>query len=54
MVLGGFAKLESAAYGFRQGLRFFSLMMLGIGLPVAWLLWRAARNLQAPARAGYS
>jgi hypothetical protein len=54
IVLGGFAKLESAAYGFRHGLRFFSLMMLGIGLTVAWLLWRAARILQAPPGAGYS
>jgi MFS family permease len=54
IVLGGFAKLESAAYGFRQGLRFFSLMMLGLGLPVAVLLWRAARGLQAPPGAGYS
>jgi MFS transporter, DHA2 family, multidrug resistance protein len=54
IVLGGFAKLESAAYGFRQGLRFFSLMMLGIGLIVALLLWRASRNLQAPPGAGYS
>jgi hypothetical protein len=54
IVLGGFAKLESAAYGFRQGLRFFSLMMLSIGLVVAWLLWRGARGLQAPPGAGYS
>ena len=54
IVLGGFAKLESAAYGFRHGLRFFSLMMLSIGLIVAWLLWRAARILQAPPGAGYS
>ena len=44
-VLGGFVKLESVAYGFRQGLRFFSLMMLGLGLTVSWLLWRAARGL---------
>jgi MFS transporter, DHA2 family, multidrug resistance protein len=54
IVLGGFAKLESAAYGFRQGLRFFSLMMLGLGLPVALLLWQAARGLRAPPGAGYS
>ena len=54
IVLGGFAKLESAAYGFRQGLRFFSLMMLSIGLTVAGLLWWAARGLQAPPGAGYS
>ena len=31
-VLGGFATLESVAHGFRSGLRFLSLMMLGIGL----------------------
>jgi hypothetical protein len=54
IVLGGFAKLESVACGFRQGLRFFSLMMLGLGLPVALLLWRAARGLHAPPGAGYS
>src|SRR5207247_4483290 len=48
IVLGGFAKLESVAYGFRQGLRFFSLVMLGIGLPVALLLWHAAKGLRAP------
>ena len=54
IVLGGFVKLESAAYGFRHGLRFFSLMMLGLGLSIALLLWRAARSLQAPPGAGYS
>jgi hypothetical protein len=40
--------------GFRQGLRFISLMMLGLGLPVALLLWRAAHGLHAPPGAGYS
>ncbi len=53
-VLGGFATLESAAFGFRQGLRFFSLMMLALGVPVALLLWQAARGLRAPPGAGYT
>src|SRR5262249_32113872 len=52
-VLGGFATLESAAYGFRHGLRFLSLMMLTLGLVVALLLWQAARGLRAPPGAGY-
>jgi MFS transporter, DHA2 family, multidrug resistance protein len=52
-VLGTFAAVESVAFGFRQGLRFFSLMMLGLGLPVALLLWQAARGLRAPPGAGY-
>jgi hypothetical protein len=29
-------------------------MMLGIGLTVALLLWRAARGLRAPPGAGYT
>jgi hypothetical protein len=53
-VLGGFAKVESAAFGFRWGLRFLSLMMLALGLPVALLLWQAARGLRAPPGAGYT
>jgi DHA2 family multidrug resistance protein len=53
-VLGTFATVESVAVGFQWGLRFLSLMMLGIGLPVALLLWRAARGLHAPPGAGYS
>jgi hypothetical protein len=53
-VLGTFAAVESVAYGFRQGLRFLSLMMLGLGLVVALLLWRAARGLHAPPGAGYT
>jgi MFS family permease len=53
-VLGGFAKLESIAVGFRWGLRFLSLMMLALGLPLALLLWRAARGLRAPPGAGYT
>jgi MFS family permease len=53
-VLGGFAKIESVAYGFRYGLRFLSLMMLTLGLPVALLLWRSARGLHAPPGAGYT
>jgi hypothetical protein len=35
--LGGFAKVESVARGFQDGLKFLSLMMLGIGLPLAAL-----------------
>jgi hypothetical protein len=53
-VLGTFATVESVAFGFRQGLRFLSLMMLGIGLTVAFLLSRAAKGLRAPPGAGYS
>ncbi|MBV8676854.1 MAG: hypothetical protein JO355_06750 [Planctomycetaceae bacterium] len=53
-VLGGFATVESIAHGFRSGLRFLSLMMLGIGLTVAILLARAARGLQAPPGSGYT
>ena len=53
MVLVVFAKVESGAVGFQWGLHFFSLMMLGLGLPVALLLWQAARGLRAPPGAGY-
>jgi hypothetical protein len=53
-VLGGFATVESVAHGFRSGLRFLSLMMLAIGLPVALLLAHAARRLQAPPGSGYT
>ena len=53
-VLGTFATLESNAVGFQWGLRFLSLMMLILGLPVALLLWRAARDLHAPPGAGYT
>jgi hypothetical protein len=53
-VLGGYAKVESIAVGFRWGLRFLSLMMLALGLAVALLLWRAARGLRAPPGAGYT
>jgi MFS family permease len=53
-VLGTFAAVESIAFGFRQGLRFFSLMLLGLGLPVALLLWWSARGLRAPPGAGYA
>ena len=53
-VLGGFAAVESVAWGFRWGLRFLSLMMLVPGLPVALLLWRSARGLRAPPGAGYA
>src|SRR5437764_9728381 len=47
-ILGTFAAAESVAYGFRHGLRFLSLMMLALGLPVALLMWRAGRGLHAP------
>src|SRR5262245_58587833 len=53
-IIGGFAKVESVANGFRHGLRFLSLMMLTLGLPVALLLWHAARGLRAPPGAGYT
>jgi hypothetical protein len=53
-VLGNFATLESNAVGFQWGLRFLSLMMLTLGLTVALLLWRAARDLRAPPGAGYT
>jgi MFS family permease len=53
-VVGTFAVTESVAYGFRHGLRFLSLMMLTIGLTVAVLLWRSARNLHPVPAAGYS
>ncbi len=53
-VLGGFAKVESVAAGFQWGLRFLRLMMLTLGLPVALLLWHAARSLRAPPGAGYN
>ncbi len=45
-VLGGFATIESIAWGFRWGLRFLSLMMLALGLPVALALWWSARGLR--------
>jgi MFS family permease len=53
-VLGGFAKVESVATGFQWGLRFFSLMMLTLGLALALLLGHAAKGLRAPPGAGYS
>jgi MFS family permease len=53
-VLGGFATMESIAYGVRHGLRFLSLLMLSLGLIVAALLWQAARGLHAPPGAGYT
>jgi hypothetical protein len=53
-VLDNFATLESAAVGFQWGLRFLSLMMLTLGLTVALVLWRAARDLLAPPGAGYT
>ena len=53
IVLGGFAKLESIAFGLQVGLRFLSLSMLALGLPIAALLWQAAKGLRAPPGAGY-
>src|SRR6516164_7361185 len=53
-VLGTFATLESDAVGFQWGLRFLSLMMLTLGLPVSLLLWCAARGLSAVPGAGYA
>ena len=52
-MLGGFATVESAAWGFRWGLRVLSLMLLALGLPVALLVWRSARGLRAPPGSGY-
>jgi MFS transporter, DHA2 family, multidrug resistance protein len=53
-VLGTFVTLESIAHGFRSGLRFLSLMMLCLGLPVAIFLARAGRRLRAPPGSGYT
>jgi hypothetical protein len=53
-VLGGFVQVEATALGIRSGLRFLSLMLLALGLPVALLLWQAARGLYAPPGAGYT
>ena len=53
-ILGTFATIESIAHGFRSGLRFLSLMMLIIGLPVAVSLAHAARGLRAPPGSGYA
>jgi MFS family permease len=53
-VLGTYAALESVAHGFRSGLRFLSLMMLLIGMPVAIALAHAAKGLRAPPGSGYT
>jgi hypothetical protein len=53
-VLGTFAAAESVAFGFRRGFQFLSLAVLGLGLTVAILLSRAARDLRAPPGAGYT
>jgi MFS family permease len=53
-VLGGFVAFESVAHGFRSGLRFLSLMMLGIGLVVGVSLARSARGFRAPPGSGYT
>jgi DHA2 family multidrug resistance protein len=47
--LGGFAKSESVARGFQDGLKFLSLTMLGIGLPLAALrVFTPPRQLLIP------
>src|SRR5262249_51517655 len=38
-VLGGYVKAESVARGIQDGLKFLSLVMLGLGLPLAFLLF---------------
>jgi hypothetical protein len=53
-VLGGFATVESVAFGFHFGLRFLNLMMLTLGWTIAVLLWRVARGLRAPPGVGYT
>jgi hypothetical protein len=53
-VLGGLVRVEATALGIRTGLRFLSLMMLTLGLPVALVLWHTARVLRAPPGADYS
>jgi hypothetical protein len=50
---GGFAKVESVVAGFQRGFRFLSLLMLTLGLPLALLLWHAARALRVPQGAGW-
>lgn len=52
-ILGKFAAAESIAVGFRQGIRFLSLVVLGLGLAVAVPLVIAGRDLRAPPGAGY-
>ena len=47
------SSVRSGAAGFQWDLRFLSLMMLTLRLPVA-LLWHAARASRAPPGAGYS
>ena len=44
--LGAFAKAESVARGFQDGLEFLSLTMLGIGLPLAALRFFAPPRQQ--------
>ena len=52
-VLGSYVTIESIAIGFRQGFRFLSLVVLGLGLAIAIPLSRSARALRAPPGAGY-
>ncbi len=44
--------IESVAHGFRSGLRFLSLMMLGIGLVVGGLARRCGEGIAGAARLG--
>jgi MFS transporter, DHA2 family, multidrug resistance protein len=53
-ILGSYVTIESVAVGFRQGFRFLSLIVLGLGLAIAIPLSRSARELRAPPGAGYS
>jgi hypothetical protein len=53
-VLGGSVTLEGVAHGFRSGLRFLSLMMLGIGLTVGASLAWSAWALKSPPGSGYT
>jgi MFS family permease len=54
-ILGGYVKVESVARGLQYGLKFLSLMMLGIGLLLALLRWtwppkqRVIADCQPPA-----
>ena len=51
--LGAFL-MWALPFGFREGLRYLSLIMLTLGLLAALLLWQGARGLRAPPGAGYT
>ncbi len=53
-VLGSFVTVESVAHGFRSGLRFLSLMMIGSGLLISVSLAWSTRGLRAPQGSGYT